>query len=246
MKRLSLLLACILVSLLTFAQDIIITRDAQRIEGKVKEVSPTEIRYLYWDNLDGPVFVLPTTEIATITFQNGKVQVFNNERLETTPSETAHLADTTNLVDTTKLSDDGMIRMSGSHWAPFYILKRDGKETTMDGSELVKFFNTACPEAYNEYVKGVRLYWGGYFLMCGSLGLLVTSLLYINDSIALWGSLLAASCILDIASITLAYTGKQKARDSYKIYNAQCSKRATTLSLSTQVSQNGIGLALRF
>ncbi len=246
MKRLSLLLACIMVSLLTFAQDIIITRDAQRIEGKIKEVSPTEIRYLYWDNQDGPVFVLPTAEIATITYQNGKVQVFNNDQPKQMSHEATLVVDTTNLADTTQQSDDGMIRMSGSRLAPFYILKQDGKETTMDGSELVKFFNTACPEAYNEYIKGVKLYWGGYFLMCGSLGLLVTSLLYIDSGIALWGSLLAASCILDIASITMAYTGKQKARDSYKIYNAQCSKRATTLSLSTQVSQNGIGLALRF
>lgn len=70
----------LVLSMLGFAQDIIITRDAKRIESKIQEVSLTEVRYQTWDNLDGPVFVLPTSEISVITFQNGTVKVFDSAK----------------------------------------------------------------------------------------------------------------------------------------------------------------------
>ena len=59
----------------TFAQDIIITSDSQKIEAKIVEVSKTEIKYKELDNLDGPMFVLPMEDIVSIIYANGKVYV---------------------------------------------------------------------------------------------------------------------------------------------------------------------------
>jgi len=83
MKKFCLSMVVLVSSMLSFAQDIIITRDAKRIECKIQEVSLAEVRYQIWDNLDGPVFVLPTSEISVITFQNGTVKVFDSAKSST-------------------------------------------------------------------------------------------------------------------------------------------------------------------
>lgn len=115
MKRQVLLLTALLwLSASVFAQDIIITRDAQRIESKIKEVSPTEIRYLFWDDQDGPVFVLPTSDIVTVIYQNGRVQVFNHDKPAAANEETKSPSDTTDV-------SGGVIELSGSRLAPSFI-----------------------------------------------------------------------------------------------------------------------------
>lgn len=63
----------------TFAQDIIITKDSERIDAKIEMVSPAEIRYKKLSNLNGPTFVMPTENISAIMYENGEVQTFSNE-----------------------------------------------------------------------------------------------------------------------------------------------------------------------
>lgn len=64
------------------AQDIIVTNNAQKIEAKILEVSKTEIRYKEADNLDGPTFVMETQEINSIIYSNGKVALYNQEKVK--------------------------------------------------------------------------------------------------------------------------------------------------------------------
>lgn len=68
-----------MVSLSIFAQDVIITLDAQKIDAKIIEVSKTEIKYKEKDNLNGPTFILETKEISSIIYANGKVMLYNQE-----------------------------------------------------------------------------------------------------------------------------------------------------------------------
>ena len=76
--KFSLITAMLMTSLLVFAQDIIVTTDAQKIEAKILEVSKSEIKYKEIDNLDGPTFILETAEINSIIYSNGKVVLYNN------------------------------------------------------------------------------------------------------------------------------------------------------------------------
>lgn len=69
--------AVIFLSLASYAQDIIVTTDARKIEAKITEVSKSEIRYKEADNLDGPTFVLGVEDISTIIYSNGKVVLYN-------------------------------------------------------------------------------------------------------------------------------------------------------------------------
>ncbi|MCL2410160.1 MAG: hypothetical protein FWC97_00820 [Treponema sp.] len=68
------------------AQDLIILRDGNVIEARVTEISTTEIRYRRFDFLDGPIFVIPVTNVLSIRFEGGTVQVFN----QAAPAHVAH------------------------------------------------------------------------------------------------------------------------------------------------------------
>lgn len=88
MKRFLLTLAMIVYAVqIVVAQDVIVTRQAERIDAKVLEVSETEIKYKKTSNPDGPTFVLSTEKIASILYANGEVQVFEQQQSKVTPVE---------------------------------------------------------------------------------------------------------------------------------------------------------------
>ena len=76
-KILTTCLCSLFASFTLFAQDIIITTDARKIEAKILEVSKTEIKYKEQSNLNGPTFILETKEISSIIYSNGQVKVYN-------------------------------------------------------------------------------------------------------------------------------------------------------------------------
>ena len=59
------------------AQDIIITKDSKKINAKVTEINENDIRYKKYENLDGPSYSMKKSEIASILYENGDVEVFN-------------------------------------------------------------------------------------------------------------------------------------------------------------------------
>ncbi len=61
------------------AQDKIITKNAETIEATVLEIDINDIRYKKADNPEGPVFVISKSDIATIIYGNGSIDVFNEE-----------------------------------------------------------------------------------------------------------------------------------------------------------------------
>ena len=79
MKLFSIFTALFLLAGVSFvaAQDLIIMRNGNMIEARVMEISPTEIRYKHFDNLDGPTIVIPVANILSIRYENGNSQIFN-------------------------------------------------------------------------------------------------------------------------------------------------------------------------
>ncbi len=80
MKRKILLFFAALIYFSAMAQDIIVTKNAERIEALITEVSSSEIRYKKWNFQDGPVFVAQTSNLSAIIYKNGEVQVFGQEQ----------------------------------------------------------------------------------------------------------------------------------------------------------------------
>lgn len=85
MKSLLTFVAALAVSTLAFAGDIIVTRDSKKIDAKILEVSKSEIKYKEIDNLDGPTFILETSEISSVIYSNGKVQLYESESKKSEP-----------------------------------------------------------------------------------------------------------------------------------------------------------------
>lgn len=76
MKKILFLTAfCVLTFQILNAQDIIVTKQSTRIDAKILEVSDTEVRYKKITNMDGPTFVMSTSEISSILYANGEVMV---------------------------------------------------------------------------------------------------------------------------------------------------------------------------
>ncbi len=75
MKKIVLLCNLFTLFMGAYAQDIIVTKEAQKIEAKILEVSSTEIKYKKQSNLEGPTFILGVEEINSIIYANGEVQL---------------------------------------------------------------------------------------------------------------------------------------------------------------------------
>ncbi len=97
MKKLLTLLCCVVFCAVLSAQDIIVTAKGERIEALITEVSPTEIRYKKWNFQDGPTFVVGVSDLSTIIFKNGEVQVFNGKGNNTPTSSISNQYATTNV-----------------------------------------------------------------------------------------------------------------------------------------------------
>ena len=80
MKKVLLIAALLAGScLMATAQDIITKKDGTDIKARVKEVSPTEVKYLRWDNQEGPLFILPASDVLIIRFENGSNYVMDQQ-----------------------------------------------------------------------------------------------------------------------------------------------------------------------
>jgi hypothetical protein len=75
-KILLILVATIGFGFIAKAQDVIVTTEGKKINSKVIEVNENDIRYKLFDNPSGPIYFLKKSEIATILYENGHVDVF--------------------------------------------------------------------------------------------------------------------------------------------------------------------------
>lgn len=88
MKRIILLfLATVCVFASADAQDLIVKTDSSRVEARVTEITPSEVRYKRYSNPDGPTYVLPAAAIEYIRYANGEKEFFGSptESVPATP-----------------------------------------------------------------------------------------------------------------------------------------------------------------
>ena len=76
MKKIAFLFAIIFITSFALAQDVIVTKEGKKINSKVTEINENDIRYKIFENLDGPTYTMKKSEIATIMYENGHVEVF--------------------------------------------------------------------------------------------------------------------------------------------------------------------------
>lgn len=79
MKKLFLLLFVLLMGVSASAQDIIVTKDGKKTEAKVTEVEVDVIKYKKYGDDNGPTYTIKKSDISTILYENGTVDVFKDE-----------------------------------------------------------------------------------------------------------------------------------------------------------------------
>ena len=72
------MLTAALICAAGYCQDIIITKESEKIEATVLEVNIDDIKYRRADNPDGPAYTMKKADIASIIYGNGSVEVFDN------------------------------------------------------------------------------------------------------------------------------------------------------------------------
>lgn len=69
------------------AQDIILLRSAEEINGKVVEISSDELKYRRADMKDGPIYTIKVSSVFSVTYANGTVESFNSSSDTSSDSE---------------------------------------------------------------------------------------------------------------------------------------------------------------
>jgi len=98
-----------------FSQDVIIKRNGEELKAKVVELTETTVKYKPEDNLDGPVYNIPKSEVFKIKYANGKSDFLGNvepteKKVETPPTEKKVIAPVTVVPSQTKY--DSLMRLS--------------------------------------------------------------------------------------------------------------------------------------
>ncbi len=77
MKRtIIIVVICLFTSIFLQAQDVIVKKNGDEIKAKIEEVSTTDIKYRKHDNLEGPLFYIPKTDVFMIRYEDGTKETF--------------------------------------------------------------------------------------------------------------------------------------------------------------------------
>ena len=221
MKKFILSLVAICAATVLFAQDVIVTIDGQQISAKILEISSSEIKYLDFNNQDGPVYVLSIQEILSVQLANGDVKSYERK---TAPI----VVETTT---TTKQSNNtSYLIRTGNRY------HYNGIE--MRGDVYANFLKNNCTESYTKYQKGRTVSTVGWILLGVGVGL--------DLGFAWWApytGYIGLAC--EIACIPTLIVGYGQMHSSAEIFNVSCG-RSSMASWSVTASGNGIGVALNF
>ena len=75
MKRIISLLVLLALANISFSQDVIMKKNGDEIKSKVEELTDEVIKYKKFDNLEGPSYSIPKSEVFIIKYSNGTKEV---------------------------------------------------------------------------------------------------------------------------------------------------------------------------
>lgn len=272
MKKLSLIFAFISIVIMAKAQDVIITKDSERIEAQITEISDDEVKFKRLDNLDGPVFVLTGAKVASIVFSNGDVFVFKEQHQRPLPNDgEAESEDqvASQLVEMLQSSEnqvissqetvvsyvDGVAALKmgdGNNQSGFYIGGQKIKER-----EYRKMSKENCPEAFRLLRKArvVENTLGPLAVSAMAAGLVleIKGLLELSDGNKEEGRVLLLACggsfLLSLPILGLSNTISTKLRHrSVDAYNQKQVGRVkeNEVSIYVGLTANGAGISINF
>lgn len=70
------------ITTMGFSQDNIIMINGDEIKSKVVEIDEGKVKYKKFENLSGPTYVVPISEVLMIRYENGEKDIFNTSKQE--------------------------------------------------------------------------------------------------------------------------------------------------------------------
>lgn len=233
MKKLVFLLTMSIWAVTVCAQDVIIKRDATKIEALILEVSEDEVRYKTFSNQSGPTFVVKTNDIATIIYKNGDVQVFEKKAEPTTSNG--------------NLRNGSPIGGEVSYIGGNYYLN----DKMMTKSDFRYYLMKNCMPAYNYYKKCSDMAYSGLALMSAGALIMIFGGAFLDELDDGKGAIMlcvgAATLLVGTPLCGVGFGCRNKA---CYIYNERCANTAYNrnrgVHLNLQTSKDGLGIALKF
>lgn len=220
------------------AVDVMITKDNRTIRGEVVEITDTEVKY----RKEGSSVLFSTLKenFNLIVLQNGEVINF-----------VSPATDDSELTSSSSLQLDSIYRVRRGAVSHFF--QGENRISRREYEQITKAF---CPDAYQMYAEGRRLYRSSKIVMGLSLGTLgvgmIVGLVYSgmergNYSVAVPVSITAVGVIELCASAGMRQKGLKLEAESMELFNQRCLKETSAAVVpAIVVSDLGLGLALRF
>lgn len=253
----------LLLAITVSAQDIIITKDSQRIEAKILEISPTQIKYKKYTNLEGPTFIANLSDISSILYANGELQTFATP--DTIPQSITTQWQASNQPTPKPKPQTTRPRQEyPSQLPPLTIYKTQGGYRTSQNKFISNesapyFFETNSPEAYNLFQKSESTITAGWCLLIGGVTLDILSIItfystpspevagvYLKASTALAvvGGLMEISCI---PTLIVGYNQRRRVVDVFNQTSRYQFQNTSPVALSFGISsQLTPGIILTF
>jgi hypothetical protein len=233
MTTFNLSLAVLFVSsfwVICVAQDIIVTTDAQKIEAKVIEVNTDDIKYYDFNNLDGPIYVISKSEVISIVYSNGYVELFSSNASQ----EQGATLGTSSSKGNSNISQASFLSMSDREIDRFLFDQEQG-------------------DIYAKFHKGMKMRKLGWGLLIPGLALNATSVLLAltieKGSLFFPFDLIIIGQAFIIASIPISAVAgslKKSAKNNYVDDYIRPQRQQNHTSLNFGATANGIGLVLKF
>ena len=104
------------------AQDLITKKDGTDIQAKILEVTLDEVKYKRFNNLEGPTFTLPKSDILIVRYENGENEVFQEESAPLYLYTEANIYPGMHYRDYKDYYDTNMyVKQLGDPYTPFWI-----------------------------------------------------------------------------------------------------------------------------
>jgi len=248
MKKSLLLIIIIIITCSIKAQDIILTKDGQKIEAKVEEVGIETIKYKKYNNQSGAAYLILKSDIATIMYENGEFEVFKQETQKSNTNE----AQKPISQEAQKPFSQEAQKLYSHLQQPFNKIGIDDKGMLVffkanNFQEYYNRFNAACVQSNaGKVILGI-----GVFASALGFSLLMADL-YNDTGLVTGGSvLLSFGQVVVIAGISITATaGKRKGeiKDTFAMeYFGVVRKYSYQPKLNLGITQNGgVGLTLKF
>jgi hypothetical protein len=218
-----------------FAQDIILKTDGTEIKAKVMKISNDEIEYKKFENLLGPNYVVSTSEVFMITYENGLKEVISKQQKSNEVQPVLPLKEE-KMTGEEKETKNEFYRIGNNDKEMLEFLKKHDTDS-------YKAFESACKQRRNG--KSL-LATGIIFSIVG----ITSEFVFVGDARVIFSSILLVSGeVLIIASIPVSASAggrKKSIKNNFEQKYFYTKNNSFQPNISLGLASNGISLKINF